>query len=264
MNPAARKRALAEVRRTLPAITGLQVAAHGRVVGKYYGAYLSSTFQPWRDAAGKIVAYEAYARSQSKHGSDLSPWQLFADAAVDSDLVTLDRLCRTIHALNFFSRTDIDVPLVVNVDVRLLQAVAEHHGEFFGKVLAVLGVAPERIVIEIHTTHLLDLSRLKQVLASYRRHGFAVAVNAESVIHARSLAQLLAPDLLMIYASSLAPELLTRHLAGLAVGDVRIALKHIETAEAAAAAAAAKVDWLQGFHLDRPAPELSNFTSTQN
>lgn len=189
MTPAALNRALADVRRALPAITGLQLSEHGRVVGKYYGAYISSTFQPWRSAAGgEIVAYEAYARSHSKNGEDLSPWQLFADAAVDSDLVTLDRLCRTVHALNFFSRLDLAQPLVLNVDGRLLHAVSERHGEFFGKVLSLLGVSPQRIVIEIHTSHLLDLTRLKQVLASYRRYGFVVAVNAESTIHARSYA----------------------------------------------------------------------------
>ena len=257
MNPAALDRALADVRSVLPAVSGLQ-RGEGGIVGRYYGSWISSAFQPWRDADGKIVAFEAYARSQSKHGSDLSPWQLFADAAVDSDLVTLDRLCRTVHALNFFSRSDLVTPLVVNVDARLLQAVAERHGEFFGRILGVLDVPAARLVIEIHTSHLLDLSRLRQVVASYRRHGFAVAVNAESVIHARSLAQLLAPDLLMIDAATLAPEILEKHLGTLAGGAVRIAVKRIETPEALAASAAA--DWRQGFHLDTPASDLSVFS----
>lgn len=251
-------RSLMLVRRALPAIGGLQRAANGRVEGKYYGARISTTFQPWRNpASGRIVAYEAYARSHSKNAGDLSPWQLFVDAAIDSDLVTLDRLCRTVHTLNYFSAHDPDLPLVLNVDARLLQAVPERHGEFFGKVLSLLGVAPERIVIEIHTSHLLDLSRLKQILASYRRHGFAVAVNAESVIHARSLAQLLAPDLLMIYGSAYAPDALARQLGSLTAGGVRVAVKHIETAETHAVVAAAGVDWVQGFHLDLPAAELA-------
>lgn len=256
MTLAALDRALADVRSVLPAVSGLQLG-DGGVVGRYYGSWISSAFQPWRDAAGRIVAFEAYARSQSKHGSDLSPWQLFAEAAVDSDLVTLDRLCRTVHALNFFSRGDLATPLVVNVDARLLQAVAERHGEFFSRILGVLDVPASRLVIEIHTSHLLDLTRLRQVVASYRRHGFAVAVNADSVIHARSLAQLLAPDLLIIDAAALTPETLARHLGTLAGGRVRIAVKRIETPEAFAAATHA--DWRQGFHLDIPQSDPSLF-----
>ena len=251
-------RTLAGVRRALPAIAGLRRTGQA-VVGKYYGTTVSSTFQPWRSTDGRrIVAVEAYARVHSKHGGDQSPWQLFLDAAVDSDLVTLDRLCRTVHALNYFGAHDPQLPLVLNVDARLLQAVPERHGEFFGKVLSLLGVSPERIVVEIHTTHLLDLTRLKQILASYRRHGFAVAVNAESVMHARSLAHLLAPDLLMLYASPYAPEALARQIGSLAGSGVRVAVKHVETAAMHAVVADAGVDWVQGHYFDTPA-ELAAF-----
>lgn len=265
MTPAALNRALAGVRRARPAIAGLQISEPGRVVGKYYGAYISSNFQPWRRPAdGAIVAVEAYARSQSRAGVGLSPWQAFANVAVDGDLVTLDRLCRTVHALNFFGRIDAGskasamsapVPLVLNVDARLLHAVPERHGEFFGKVLSLLAVSPERIVIEIGTRQLLDLTRLRQILASYRRHGFSVAVNAEGMIHARSLADLLAPDYLMLDALLFTPEKLARHASSLVRGGVCVAVKHIETAEQLAAALAAGVGWTQGFHLDMPDAE---------
>jgi EAL domain-containing protein (putative c-di-GMP-specific phosphodiesterase class I) len=251
--------ALDAVRDALPAIEGL-LASDGRVLGKYYGAYIATAFQPWRNPAdGSIVAYEAYARSHSKNGSDLSPWQLFADAAVDTDLVTLDRLCRTVHALNYFGGSEVAQPLVLNIDARLLRAVPERHGEFFGKMLSLLGVSPSRIVIEIHTSRLLDLTRLKQILSSYRRHGFSVAVNAESVIHARSLAHLLAPDLLMIYASALSPDALVRQVESLHDAGVRVGVKHIETAETWEAAVAGGINWIQGFHLDRPAANLLEF-----
>jgi EAL domain-containing protein (putative c-di-GMP-specific phosphodiesterase class I) len=255
------ERFLAAVRQALPAITGL--GANGdRALGRYYGTYIASTFQPWRAASdGGIVACEAYARSHSKNGSDMSPWQLFADAAVDADLVTLDRLCRTVHAINYFSRDDVAQPLVLNVDARLLHAVPERHGEFFGKVLSLLGVAPPRIVIEIHTSHLLDLTCLKQVLASYRRHGFAVAVNAESFVHANSLAQLLVPDVLMLRVPAFSRESVARQVASLKSTGVRIAVKHVETAEDYALAAAAGVDWVQGFHLDRPDGDPASFAA---
>ena len=266
-------RTVAEIRKLLPG-SGLQEAARtsvrgisrsrSQIVGKFYGAIISTQFQPWRRPAdGAIVALEAYARSQSRAGEGLSPWQTFADTAVDSDLVTLDRLCRTVHALNFFGRVGTasePVPLVLNVDARLLHAVPKRHGEFFGKVLGLLGIAPERIVIDIRTHQLLDLSRLRQILASYRRHGFSVAVNADGMIHARSLADLLAPDILMLDALQFAPESLARHAASLVQGGVQVAVKRIETAGQLAAAKEAGVAWIQGFHLDTPAADAADFS----
>ena len=259
-------RIVAEIRKLLPG-SGLQLATTGgrsQIVGKFYGATIDTLFQPWRRPAdGTIVAVEAYARSKSRASVGMSPWQTFADAAVDDDLVMLDRLCRTVHALNFFGPVDTrrkvsaPVPLVLNVDARLLHAVPERHGEFFGKVLALLGVSPERIVIDIRTHQLLDLTRLRQILASYRRHGFSVAVNADGMIHARSLADLLVPDTLMLDALQFTPERLARHAASLVKAGVHVAVKHIETAGQLAAASDAGVAWTQGFHLDTLSAEFA-------
>ena len=268
--PVSLGRTVAEIRKLLPG-SGLQEAARtsvrdvsrhrSQIVGKFYGATISTQFQPWRRPQdGAIVAVEAYARSQSRAGEGLSPWQSLADAAVDVDLVLLDRLCRTVHALNFFAPAGAAsalTPLVLNVDARLLHAVPERHGEFFGKVLGLLGVSPKQIVIDIRTHQLLDLSRLRQILASYRRHGFKVAVNADGMIHARSLADLLAPDILMLDALQFTPERLARHAASLVRGGVQVAVKRIETAGQLAAAKDASVAWIQGFHLDMPAAETA-------
>ena len=259
MSRAAVNRILAEIRRAVPAISGLQVGARGQVVGHHYGANISTAFQPWRARAGEeIVAVEAYARSDSKHGEDLSPWQLFADVAVDNDLVNLDRLCRTVHALNHFAVAGADCLLVLNVDARLLRAVPARHGEFFGKVLTLLGVSPANIVIEIRTIHQFDLSRLRQIVASYRKNGFAVAVNAEDAIHALSLAQLLAPEILMLDAIGYTPDQLRRYVAALVGHGVKIAVKRIETAEQAAALRAAGADWVQGYHFDQSSTRVAD------
>ena len=257
MSSAALNRILAEIRRAAPAISGLQVGDGGQVVGRHYGANISTSFQPWRTPDGeRVMAVEAYARSDSKHGEDLSPWRLFADTAVDNDLVNLDRLCRTVHTLNHFTVADAKRPLVLNVDARLLRSVPARHGEFFGRVLALLGVSPAKIVIEIRTIHQFDLTRLRQIVANYRKHGFAVAVNAEGAIHARSLTQLLAPDILMLDALGFSPDQLHRLVVALDGGGVKIAAKRIETAEQAEAVRAA--DWVQGHHFDHPSATLAD------
>jgi len=253
VNPAALNRTLAEIRRTVPSIASLQVGDGSQVAGRFYGANISSVFQPWRaPGSEEMVAVEAYARSRSKKGEGLSPWHLLADTAADSDLVALDRLCRTVHALNYFTVAKNQPPLVLNVDARLLQAVPERHGEFFGKVLNLLGVSPANIVIEIRTIHQFDLTRLRQILASYRRYGFAVAVNAEGTLHARSLAELLRPELLMLSAMGFSPDELHRQVISLASSRVKIAVKLIETDEMANAMRAAGADWVQGHFFGNP------------
>jgi EAL domain-containing protein (putative c-di-GMP-specific phosphodiesterase class I) len=275
MAAVALERTLAELNRILPERSRLQVMARGqkggRVVGKLHGSYISSIFQPWRRPQdGAVVSHEAYARSHSKNGEDISPWQLFAEAEVDHQLVTLDRLCRTVHALNYFGSDNLGsgglpgipglpgLPLVLNVDARLLQAVPDRHGEFFGKVLGLLGVAAERIVIDIRTAQTFDLTRLRRVIANYRQHGFHVAVNAEGVIHARSLANLLEPDILMLEADVFPAAALATLTATLAQNDVRIAVKRIETPAQLAAAKDAGVHWVKGFLLDRPSFTIAN------
>lgn len=256
LNAAALSRLIAGLGRTLPEITGLQLTPIRQVVGKFYGSYIATAFQPWRRPADHAVfAWEAYARSYSKNGADQSPGLLFADAAVDSDLVTLDRLCRTVHALNYCARGDFRQPLVLNVDTRLLHAVPEKHGEFFGKVLAMLDVAPGHIIIDINTTRVFDLSRLRQIIASYRRNGFAVAVSADSLIHARSVASLLRPNLLVVDGSAFTPDTLHRHASLLVRDGVRVGVKHIETSAHLDAALAAGVECVKGYLLDRPASE---------
>lgn len=261
---------LAAIRRAVPALPELSVDAAGQVVGRYHGACISSAFQAWHAADGRqVLAVEAYARSRSKHGAGLSPWQLFADGAGSDQLVPLDRLSRTVHALNHFTVAGAghpaghpaDHPLVLNVDARLLDAVPQRHGEFFGKLLQLLGVDPQRIVIEIRTTHQFDLTRLREILASYRRHGFAVAVNAEGAIHARSLAQLLAPDYLMLDAASFPAAELGRYIAVLAAAKVRVAVKRIETQEQATVARLAGAAWVQGYYFDRLAATLPAATA---
>lgn len=244
-------RTLADIRRAVPSISGLRADQRGKVVGRYYGATISSVFQPWRlPTSGHVIAVEAYARSHSKHGEGVSPWQNFADSVVDTDLVTLDRLCRSVHALNHFTVAENNFPLVLNVDARLLNAVPERHGEFFGKVLTLLGVAPKNIVIEIRTIHQFDLTRLRTILASYRKYGFTVAVNAEGTLHARALADLLQPEFLLLDTLGISPEEIRRQVSMLSARGVRIGVKRIETAAMAEAVLDTGVDWVQGHHYD--------------
>ncbi|PKO82720.1 MAG: signaling protein [Betaproteobacteria bacterium HGW-Betaproteobacteria-13] len=188
----------------------------GGVVGDWYGCELSSVFQPIVDPAGaRIVGHEAFLRILGSGGHDLSPWTLFSANADDARLVALDRLARTVHALNFIASTNggasEDTLLFLNVHGRLLAAVDADHGAAFRRVVDALGIAAGRIVIETPVSASSQPDLLNFVLRNYRQNGFQVAVNVESpaqwqALAAASHAQYIKVDGSKLIAESDAPE----------------------------------------------------------
>lgn len=150
----------------------------GRVAGRFLRSSLSSVFQPLIHLdSGREIGHEAFIRSFDDTGGDLSPWNLFANAASDEALIELDRLCRTLHVLNYFGRAGDDASLFLNVHGRLMLAVGEDHGSAFGRVLSALDIERRRIVIESPEAMSSDLSLLAYVLLNYRYNGYRVGVN---------------------------------------------------------------------------------------
>lgn len=157
--------------------------ADGSIIGDWYGCRLSSVFQPIVDArSGEVRGQEAFLRVFGQGQRDLSPWSLFSAAADDERLIALDRLCRTVHLLNSLLARSESL-LFLNVHGRLLAAVSDDHGRAFRRVVDALGVSAERIVIETPVAASRQPELLNLVLRNYRRHGFQVAVNLESLVH---------------------------------------------------------------------------------
>ncbi|NMG74493.1 EAL domain-containing protein [Aromatoleum diolicum] len=160
----------------------LRRLAQGGVVGDWFGCELSSVFQPIVDPVTRAVeGHEAFLRCLGSGQRDLSPWALFSAIAGDDSLVALDRLARTVHALNYVASGRADGLLFLNVHGRLLAAVSSDHGAAFRKVVDALGLPPERIVIEAPVVAARQADLLSFVLRNYRHHGFRVAVNVESM-----------------------------------------------------------------------------------
>jgi EAL domain-containing protein (putative c-di-GMP-specific phosphodiesterase class I) len=64
----------------------------------------------------------------------------------------------------------------------------------------------------------------------------------------------------MLDASVLSPESLGRLAGSLVRRGVSVAVKRIETARQLTAAVESGVDWVQGFHLDKPGVEPASAT----
>ena len=156
----------------------LQRSENGWIVGHFFNNRLSSVFQPVFEANTRNVAgHAAYIRSESDRTTVLSPWSVFALASEDAHLVKLDRLCRTIHAINYFTAASGQGVLFVSVQPRLLESVKDDHGHAFKKILDLIEVKTSRVMIEIPIEVNRDSRLLKRVIGNYRSHGYQVAVN---------------------------------------------------------------------------------------
>lgn len=160
----------------------------GGVAGDWFGCELSSVFQPVVvPGTGAVEGHEAYLRVLGRGERSLSPWTLFAASAGDDRLIELDRLARTVHAVNFVTSVEADGLLFLNVHGRLLAAVGGDHGAAFRKVVDALGLAPGRVVIETPLAASAQPDLLAFVLRNYRDNGFQVAINVESPAQWHSL-----------------------------------------------------------------------------
>lgn len=227
------------------------------VVGRYFGASITSAFQPlFAPGDARPAAWEALARSHSRDGGGLSPWRLFADAAEDHHLVTLDRLCRAVHTLNFLShaRAGDARPLFLNVHARLLDAVTADHGAFFRAVLNRLQVPPSRVVIDIPPLPPGATHRLRQVVGNFRRQGFRVALAAGSRLDAQLLGHWVQPDYLRLPAMEWSHPDTTRTVARLTRDGIRLIATHIESELVLQLCQRGGAALLQGFWVGQPAP----------
>lgn len=245
------RRLLRRLDGVLPGSPALRIVPGQRIAGRFYGAIITSALQALHaPCSGRVLAHEALARSYSAEGDGLSPWGLFAHAATETHLVALDRLCRTVHALNYrlSGHAATGRKLVLNVHTGLLQGVPDGHGAFFRQVLELIDLPPEAIVIDLPLLETADLHWLKRVVASYRKRGFGVAVTAASPVHAKLLAALIEPDWVRLQAGQISG----RTVLALRTLGVRVVATCVETAEAHARCVEAGVDLAQGFHYGRP------------
>jgi EAL domain-containing protein (putative c-di-GMP-specific phosphodiesterase class I) len=251
------------------ATSSIRLDADGKAQGRFFNCTMGSAFQPIRqlDAADRAaLAYEGLARGVALADQGLSLWKLLDHAASDDESIELDRLCRMLHAINFFRQLQAPaagqepVDLYLNVHDRLLGAVSSNHGHAFQRILAALGLPIERIVLQLPQVTPQQGWLLQYVADNYRRNGFRFAVNAATPAEALDLLARVRPDVLKLDARLLGqadqPDLLRLAQASHAQG-ARLVFKRLETSTALALlrwlAVAAGVPVLaQGYLLDTP------------
>lgn len=95
-------------------------------------------------------------------------------------IVAVDRLCRTLHMLNFLGSHDAHTDtLWLEVSLQHVLAVEDDHGHFLETLLYRCGIAQTQVVLIIPVLPRSDrdFSRLRTALASYRRRGHPLALD---------------------------------------------------------------------------------------
>jgi EAL domain-containing protein (putative c-di-GMP-specific phosphodiesterase class I) len=236
----------------------VQRSDDGWIVGRFFNCWLSSVFQPVLEGSGQsVVGHAAYTRSTVHGGGSLSPWQAFALTEGDTLLVRFDRLCRVIHALNYFSDVSRKGDLYVTVQPRLLESVKDDHGRAFERILNIIGVATAGVVIEIPIEVNRDSRLLKHVISNYRSRGYRISVN-HSGANEDWMAELVSlyplfPEIIRVDAS----VLYRYQVSGSLVDAIhhfgsKLLVYDIETSQQMAVAIRAGADYLQGRYIGAP------------
>ncbi|MGZ3240826.1 MAG: EAL domain-containing protein [Burkholderiaceae bacterium] len=245
--------------------TSVWLDAQGRVQGKYFNCTLTSAFQPIRALnTMRVIGFEAYARSYSEGDAGLSFWKILDHAANDDESVELDRLCRMLHAINFFRQPEaVDADLYLAVHSRLLTAVSANHGVAFRRILKGLGLPIGKIVLQLPAVTKNQGWLLSYVADNYRRNGFRFATNVANVSEALDLLQRVRPDVIKIDAHEMTDEMTALKLLEDAEHlRVQIVFKRMDDLRALDALrhlseVSGNAIYAQGYLLDVPTPSLS-------
>lgn len=164
------------------------------------GFRLASLFQPIVAlASGRIVGHQALLAARRDDGAPASSEQIYAVCESRQSVVHLDRLCRTLHALNFLAqRRHAGGYLQLAVHPRHLQAVPNQHGLVYEAILKRCGLAPADIVLELAPGNDATDPHFAHALAAYRQRGYRLAVQLPSDAPLADELLALQPDILRL------------------------------------------------------------------
>ena len=226
----------------------------GVIAAQFFQSTLTSAFQPIVRAAGGVAGHHALVRVNGDGGDAAAPWKVFAQASDDANLVLLDRLCRTVHAFNYFPGAAAGNFLFLNIEKRLLNFVAADHGVYFEAILAKMGVAPGRVTIVMPASAGDDPVTFVRAAISYRIRGYRVLAQLHSTTEA-DLEHVFLADPHYVAIDRPRPDRSAeteRIVAALTRRGIGSVARRIESEGQAQAARDAGFGFLQGWHFAPP------------
>lgn len=250
--------------------TRVWIDSDGRAQGRYFNCRLTSAFQPIRELdSTRITGFEAFVRSYAEQSSGLSIWKLLDHAANDEESVELDRLCRMLHAINFYRQPEaVQADLYLSVHDRLLTAVSGNHGMAFRRILSGLGLPIDKIILQLPAVTPNQRWLLNYVTDNYRLNGFRFAINVGHAGEALQLLERVRPDAIKLDAREIADVPLTRKLLQQAHdAGIRLVFKRLESERVLEVLRQLSIEtghgiYAQGHLLSAPGPVLAEFAGS--
>lgn len=231
----------------------------------YSDICLRSAFQPVISLPHqRTVGYEVLIRGQSASGEPIPAPELFSLAKTQADMVFFDRLCRALHIKSFLREADQQSWLFLNVNPEVM-VHGRHYGRFFSELLSETQIKPERIVIEILESPLLNEEKLVRAVDFYRDLGCLVAIDDFGAGYSnfqriwRLKPNIVKLDQSIIRQASndkVALRMLPNIVATLHEAGSLVLMEGIETQQEAVIALEANLDLVQGYYFSRPSFEL--------
>ncbi len=137
---------------------------------------LSALFQPLLNLnSGEFLGYEGLIRGPANNPLH-SPANLFHTALQQGVSLELEMLCRQV-VLETFVRLNLPGNLFLNVSPETLTYPSFRNGQTL-EFMEQLGIAPERVIIEITENHPAnDFVAMRSALLHYRSMGFKIAID---------------------------------------------------------------------------------------
>jgi EAL domain-containing protein (putative c-di-GMP-specific phosphodiesterase class I) len=185
--------------------TRMWLDTDGSAQGQFFNATLTSAFQPIHDLGKReVVGYEGVARSYPESERGLNVWKMLEQASNDDESIELDRMCRMLHAINFFRQPAAQGrDLYLSVHQRLLAAVDSNHGFAFRRILDALGVSPETVVLQLPAGNADPAWLVNYVADNYRVNGFRLAVKINRPAQGLALLARVRPEAVKLDARAL-------------------------------------------------------------
>jgi EAL domain-containing protein (putative c-di-GMP-specific phosphodiesterase class I) len=226
------------------------VAADGRIFIHYANIRLESQFLPVVETGtGKLFGHAAAIEAHGlSNNIPMSPDAIFVLPSDDEEFVYLDRLVRTLHALNYLTRPTRG-NLMLRVHARHVLSVPANHGLAFEEILRPCGLFPEQITLEIDTDAVEDKAHFIRAIGNYRSRGYSIAIGQFGRSHLDfDFLKVLQPDIVKLSPALIShSNSLDRIIEAIHRQGAKVMIDGIDTASLRRAASAENIDLLQAY-----------------
>ena len=100
-------------------------------------------------------------------------------------IINFDRLCRTVHMLNYLTLAHLEGMLFLEVDPRHILGIKQDHGAYFEEVITRCGLETKNVVIvlAVNSQYTHYYQELINGLENYRRRGYQIALKFDYLHH---------------------------------------------------------------------------------